>query len=96
MNRTNVAVLLIATVILIAALSGQTKQLQPSAQPGRYQLFAAEYTVVGPEANQSVILRIDTQTGNVDQWMMGRHKNGDLMDKWIRIGEEPAQRGVNH
>jgi hypothetical protein len=95
MNRANVAVLLIAATVLIAALSGQNKQPQPSPQTGgRYQLFAAEHTMFGMQTSEKVILRIDTQTGNVDQWISGQGiKNpADLVDTWQRAGDAPFRR----
>lgn len=91
MTRFHAAVLLIAAVILIATMSGQTRQPKPSAQPGRYQLFAGEYATLGA-GDEKVILRLDTQTGNVDQWVNGQRKNGDLIDSWMRLGQMPGRR----
>jgi len=84
MNKLNVTLLLIIASLLVMVLSGQTKQPQAANQPGRYQLLSGESHTLGGTPDK-YILRIDTQTGNVDEWMVGERKGGGVIDKWIPI-----------
>lgn len=93
MNKTNVVTLVILAALLTVALIGQTKQSPPvSSQSGRYQLFEAESTPLGATVDLKTVLRIDTQTGNVDEWLAGKTKTGNMVDVWQRIGEVPPER----
>jgi hypothetical protein len=88
MNKLNTTLLVvIATALFLTILGAQTKQPQSTNQPGRYQLFSAETDELGSKLPARVILRIDTQTGTVDQWMFGERKDGALVDLWGRTGE---------
>ena len=79
---------IIAAVLLLAILNGQTKQGQSPNQSGRFQLFAGEISPLGfAGVTDKMILRIDTQTGNVDQWIEGQRKDGTTVDMWARTGE---------
>ena len=86
MTKFNVAILLLLTGVLLAAVSGQTKQTQSTNQVGRYQLFSGEGHLIGSTLPEKFILRIDTQTGNVDEWIVGEKKDGKIINLWGRTG----------
>ncbi|MGO9894567.1 MAG: hypothetical protein ACLPX8_10195 [Bryobacteraceae bacterium] len=91
MSKPNLVVLLIAALILIAVLGAQTKQPPPSSQIGRYQLFSGEHDMglEGGMSTEKSILRIDTVTGNTDEWVVGRTKEHGTVDTWMPVGKMP-------
>jgi hypothetical protein len=53
-------------------------------------LFADVHHVTlktGP-VEEREILRIDTQTGAVEEWVSGYDKNGQIVNGWLLIGEK--------
>ena len=60
-------------------------------QVGRYQLFQADHTTsLGQghgEARAPAVLRLDTQTGNVDQWYEGVNEDGKAVSTWLKIDD---------
>ena len=89
MTRVPAAVLLIIVAAAMVLMNAQTKPRAPISQSGRYALFSAEHEVLlkTGSSTEKVILRIDTQTGTVYQWMDGYDKDGNLLDTWLLIGE---------
>jgi len=67
MNRTNI-VIIAAAAVLLAIGNAQTQAPKTSGAVGRYQLFSGE-TSAGGSPGHKAILRIDTQTGTVDEWI---------------------------
>jgi hypothetical protein len=87
MNRINVLLTIALAAAVLIALSGQTKQPQSIESMGRYHLFSGETDRAGFDGTDKVILRIDSQTGDVDQWIVGARKDGTIVDMWARTGE---------
>ncbi len=92
----NVVYILMAGLGLLIAAKAQTQSQQsPNTQQlpprvGRYQLLSGEHyiNVKGVGQDDKVILRIDTSTGEVDQWFAGQTKDGKMIDRWIPTGNE--------
>lgn len=84
MNRTNTAIVVIATAALLAVGNAQTPKV--SGPVGRYQLFAGE-TSAGGSPNHKAILRIDTATGIVDEWITNA-----AGDSWHQTGSLPGRK----
>lgn len=95
LNRTNLLIAALAIGLIFVLTRAQAQQhASPSSQIGRYLLFSADYDdfITLPVSNQQhykVILRIDTQTGNVDQWLMGNRGPDKPIDTWVPTGGFP-------
>ncbi|HEX4137943.1 MAG TPA: hypothetical protein VHY84_25265 [Bryobacteraceae bacterium] len=87
MTPTKMVLLITAAAILGAIGNAQTNRSASTAQSGRYQLFSGEVFMGGPKpVEQKVVLRIDTTTGDVDQWLAGQDREGKAVDQWFRTG----------
>jgi hypothetical protein len=84
MNRNTLIVAAIAAIVVFAVGKAQTES--GNAQTGRYQLFSGEHDLLGSTLTEKAILRLDTATGNVDQWVRGADGNGGHVDRWMRTG----------
>ena len=94
MNKLTIGVTVFGGTVLLAILSAQNNQQpQQGCQVGRYQLFVAQHDMMGKLGKEEVILRIDTTTGDVDEWMNGYTKTGEVLDKWIRTGSLTPKHG---
>lgn len=97
MTTSKMGMAVIAAAFLFAVASAQDTPPPQTPAPrlvvGRYQLASVEHYIFinnqppppGVEGDKAV-LRIDTATGNVDQWMTGTDGNGATFDRWVRIG----------
>jgi len=86
MNRTNIVIIAAAVVALLAIGNAQTQAPKTSGAVGRYQLFSGE-TSAGGSPNHKAILRIDTETGTVDEWI-----TNVTGDSWYRTGSLPGKK----
>ena len=83
MNRTSALIIAIAAAALLAIGNAQTQAPKTPGPVGRYQLFTGETSAGSGEGHPShkAILRIDTETGTVDEWVTNA-----AGDSWYRTG----------
>ena len=98
MTKSRIGIAVIAAALLFAGANAQdtTPPVQPPAPRlvvGRYQLASVEHYVLianhppAPgEPGDRAVLRIDTATGNVDEWTTGIDANGNSVNRWVRTG----------
>jgi hypothetical protein len=95
MTKSTIALVVLAATSFLLAITvhAQTDTQQPAPPPaparlvvGRYQLVPVEHYLGGININEKSVLRIDTATGIVDEWMTGTDRNGNAVDRWVRTG----------
>jgi hypothetical protein len=84
MNRFNIAIALIASIILLTVGHAQTGA---QGLPGRWQLFTGEHWAGSGKSTveEKEILRIDTQTGDTSVWRTGIDASGKYFNTWTPI-----------
>jgi len=88
MNRSTLLKIAVGAALLIVAGAAQTgRGAAPASQIGRYRLLSGEATSVGSNSTDKVILRLDTATGDVDEWLYGALPDGKPWNQRYRIGE---------
>jgi hypothetical protein len=87
MNKSNVAVVVIAIAFLLAVGNAQTTRTQAGGSVGRYQLLAGEHVVSGRSASfdNKDIFRIDTETGATSIFASGTDRDGKAYSEWLPI-----------
>jgi hypothetical protein len=86
-NRNNIAIAAIVAALLLIAGGAQTQSTSGSV--GRYQLFSGETDAGTSGPPHRAILRIDTATGTVDEWI-----TSSVVDSWHRTGTLSATKGT--
>jgi hypothetical protein len=87
MTKANIIAILIAAAVLM--LSGRAQTQSTTGPVGRYQLFSGETDAGTPGPPHRAILRIDTTTGAVDEWI-----TSSIVDSWHRTGTLSATKGT--
>ena len=89
MNRTNIAIVVLAAAVLIAVGSAQTNRGQVATGPvGRYQIVAGEHMQTGSSEPAKDVFRIDTVTGLTVVYIYGTSPDGKFSDRWSPIAEK--------
>jgi hypothetical protein len=71
MTKSRIGLAVLAVVLLFVVAHAQTVAQLQSTSTGRYQLLSADHYLIGANSVEKAVLKIDTATGIVDEWVTG-------------------------
>jgi len=93
MNRIVMAIIAVGAMLAVGIAQQPRKAKTDAGAVGRYQIVAMDHELIGhPDGpvRERVVLRIDTTTGVVEEWISGVI-DGRTVDDWVPTGGIPVR-----